>query len=261
MSGSPAAGAWAPERTADGSWTLRHPVHGQACHSLGGAWTEALERYARPCRVAQLARERGAGAPVRVLDVGTGLGLNLAAALAEAVGAGGRLEALTLELEPGVLDAALALGAAPGAAGPWHAAVLDALARARRGAGRAELAPGCELRLLLGDGRATLPAEPLAAPFDAAFLDPFSPRVDPALWQADFLAEVGRRLTPGGLLSTYSSAFSVRLALRRAGLAVGAGPRVGAKASGTLASRAAALPPLDGRTCRRLERRAHFAGA
>jgi tRNA U34 5-methylaminomethyl-2-thiouridine-forming methyltransferase MnmC len=75
------------------------------------------------------------------------------------------------------------------------------------------------------------------------------------LWEQGFLCEVARRMGPRAILSTYSSAFAVRLALRRAGLAVGLGPRVGRKATGTLASLEAALPPLEPRTARRLAAR------
>ena len=95
---------WIPELTGDGSWTLRHPLHGQACHSLAGAWEEAFERYARPTRLRELGLERRGGI-VRLLDVGTGLGLNLAAARAELAGTGARLQAWTLESDPDVLEA------------------------------------------------------------------------------------------------------------------------------------------------------------
>jgi hypothetical protein len=47
----------------------------------------------------------------------------------------------------------------------------------------------------------------------------------------------------------------VRATLAGVGLVVGAGPRVGAKSSGTLASWSAVVPPLDPRAARRVEKR------
>jgi tRNA U34 5-methylaminomethyl-2-thiouridine-forming methyltransferase MnmC len=132
--------------------------------------------------------------------------------------------------------------------------VLAALERARPGEPVA-LAANATLELVIGDARRTLPALSAERRFDAIFLDPFSRRVEPELWQEGFLAEVARRLAPGGWLSTYSASFPVRLALARAGLAVGRGARVGAKAEGTLASPDRPVPPLGARTARRLARR------
>jgi len=252
--------AWKPVRTADGSWTLAHPVHGETCHSLAGAWQEARERYAEPCRLRARARERGT---LRLLDVGTGLGLNLAAALEALAGTGARLAIVSLECSADVIRAALALQRGPEGQERWHPFVRGALERALAAredgaqASSSEIVAGdvhAALRLVLGDARSTLPALEREERFDAVFLDPFSPRVEPDLWAPAFLAEVARRVARGGLLSTYSSAFRVRAALAAAGLEVGAGPRVGTKSSGTLAGRDAAVPPLDPRTARRLAR-------
>jgi tRNA U34 5-methylaminomethyl-2-thiouridine-forming methyltransferase MnmC len=109
------------------------------------------------------------------------------------------------------------------------------------------------LRLLLGDARVTL--REVEGPFEAVFLDPFSPARAGELWEASFLAEVAARLVPGGWLSTYSASFRVRLALAAAGLEVGLGPRVGAKGEGTLARRGAPVPALSARVSARLGRR------
>jgi len=234
---------WTPIRTADGSWTLRDETLGQACHSLSGAWEQARLRYAEPCRVRELGRERPV---VRLLDIGTGLGLNLAAALAALDGTLARLEAVTFERDAQVLAHSRALADWPAEVEPWlqrvHAA-LGAQARA-----------GDSIRLVLGDAREHLPTLD-EAPFDAVFLDPFSPQVAPELWSEAFLAHVASRMAAQAVLSTYSASFAVRLSLARAGLTLGRGPRVGAKAEGTLASWARALPPLEGRIERRLARR------
>ena len=61
-------------------------------------------------------------------------------------------------------------------------------------------------------------------------------------------------MAPGSWLSTYTASLAVRRGLKRAGLRVGRGPRVGAKAEGTLASPDLRPPPLTPRQERKLRR-------
>lgn len=256
---------WSERSTADGSWTLWNEALGEACHSASGAWTQARERYARAC-----ALHEHPGPVLRLLDVGTGLGLNLAAALEALAPRGVRLEAWTFELDVEALARGLALyeraALAGGAWGSWHACTRNALRAALAAAGTPVEWDGPSgtrhrLALLVGDARTTLGRLARQPAWDAVFLDPFSPRRSPALWEQPFLAELAARLAPEGWLSTYSAAFQVRLALARAGLRVGRGPRVGAKAEGTLASPTLVPPPLAPRVQRRLDRRAGVSDA
>ncbi len=250
---------WNRVRTEDGSFTLRHPHHGETCHSLSGAWLEARERFALPCRLRERAQEARV---LRLLDIGTGIGWNLTAAFEALEGTGARLEATTLERDPAVLAAALELfgeepGNARGAPREIQREVLGALRSALdRGcaADPIPIASRGSLLLRLGDARAKIREIACVPGFDAVFLDPFSPSREPELWQEPFLSDVAERMAAGSWLSTYSAAFRVRLALARSGLLVGAGPRVGRKREGTLASPDQAVPPLPERVQRRLER-------
>lgn len=254
--------SWRPEETEDGSWTLVHGEHGEACHSRSGAWLEAWERYALGCRLPE--RARGARR-LALLDVGTGLGFNLAAALKALEGSGCELDVVSLELDRTVVEATLELfrdGPAREASErpwePYHGQVRRALGAALS-VGPAEdesvaLGPNGRLRLVWGDGCRTLAELHESWRFDTVFLDPFSPPNEPGLWRGDFLGEIARRMTPGAWLATYSASFRVRELLGRAGLRVGLGARVGAKAQGTLASPDREPPALPERTQRRLER-------
>ena len=250
---------WLPVRTADGSFTLRGPHHGEACHSLDGAFREARERYVEACSVPRLLREREL---VRVLDVGTGPGWNVAALLrASCEASGAALEVLTLELDEECFDAGeVCVELDESGGGEWLAAARRALSASRDEGGARVAWRSPDVRggacLRIGDARSSLAALPSERVFDVVFLDAFSPRTEPELWQPDFLAELGRRMAPTSWLSTYTASLSVRAGLRAAGLAVGRGPRVGSKSAGTRAGRGIALEPFDDRTERKLARRA-----
>jgi hypothetical protein len=252
--------AWRPLATEDGSWTLVHPAHGEACHSRAGAWLEARERYAVPCRLAERARGLAGRRALCLLDVGTGPGWNVAAALAAVAGTGTDVAIDTLESEPSVIRAGELLPDGPAGAEPWWGAARAALGTALRAGGAAALGggPGGGIALHVGDARETLCGLPTEPRYDAVFLDPFSPGVDEVLFGAEFLLEVARRMRPQAILSTFTSAFRVRRALAEAGLAVGRGPAVGRKRSGTLASHAADLPPLRPAVAARLARSTRF---
>ena len=242
---------WRAVQTRDGSWTVEHPGHGQACHSADGAWTESRERYARACRLSSRVRP---GSSLRLLDIGTGIGLNLAAALEAVEGNGGSLFVVGLESERAVLERSLELG---DGGVEWIRAARVAIRRslAVSGATCVPLGERSELRLFIDDARTAIDRVGDAPGFDAIFLDPFSPGVDGTLWDPGFLSKLARRMVAGSWLSTYTSSLKVRVALARAGLRVGAGPRVGSKASGTLASPSETPPALDSRTVRKLSRK------
>jgi len=252
---------WIERRTADGSSTLAHPAHGETLHSVSGAWTQARERYARECRLRERAHglARAGVTTLRLCDMGTGLGLNLAAALEALDGTGIALEAWSFERDGDLLARVAREPREPADLERWHGVVREGLARALpdQDVARSGVPLGAgRLHLLLGDARESIAVLPAELRFDAVFLDPFSPRVEPDLWQPAFLAALARHMAPGSILSTYSAATAVRAALVAAGLRVGLGARVGEKREGTLASPDRDLPPFPARVARRLASRA-----
>jgi queuine tRNA-ribosyltransferase len=151
------------------------------------------------------------------------------------------------------------LGALTLAASPEGSARLGwsgedvAAARAVLRDGRHE-EPGISWQLSLGDALARLDAEPSRA--DLVFWDPFSPKVNGALWTAGAFARLAARCAPGASLFTYSTATATRSALLLAGWVVGHGDASGPKEETTAAALPPALPAraLDARWLARLGR-------
>jgi tRNA U34 5-methylaminomethyl-2-thiouridine-forming methyltransferase MnmC len=170
------------------------------------------------------------------LDVGFGLGLNAlsAAALAERV-RGGRVDIMSLENDRKAVEAALALardGAWSGAealSGIDVAGILERVLDSGRAGGEF-----FSLEARFVDARAG--AAEASGPFDAVFLDPFSPDANPELWTYDFIRLLAGKLSERGVVATYSGAMPVRGAMARAGLIVGSTAPFGRRRSGTIAS-------------------------
>ncbi|RMG54196.1 MAG: hypothetical protein D6717_10015 [Gammaproteobacteria bacterium] len=203
------------EQTADGSPTLYHPDFAQTYHSRHGAVTEARHVFLDQGGVAERLRT---GCPTRVLEVGFGLGLNclLGADLAVSTGTDFEYTGLECRLLPRRKLAAMdyARWLQHPELARW---LLDGLPEDGAQSGRIALSRQfVSLSLILGDAV----CRPWSGPYEAIWLDAFSPDANPELWTTDFLAALADALAPGGCLSTYSARGAVRRALQAAGLEV-----------------------------------------
>ena len=150
-------------------------------------------------------------AHARVLEIGFGLGLNFLVTAVAALENQAELEFHALEhaLFPGEELSTLDYGAVL-----FHPSLMTALTAYLQSdqldtgvSNHSELLPGIHLHLHLYDASSgTLPS----GPFDAIYLDAFSPTVNPECWTAEFLGELFDRLRPGGTLSTYCAKGDVR---------------------------------------------------
>ncbi|WP_306114773.1 MULTISPECIES: tRNA (5-methylaminomethyl-2-thiouridine)(34)-methyltransferase MnmD [unclassified Roseovarius] len=168
-----------------------------------------------------------------VAELGFGTGLNFLTTLLawQASGVSGRLLFTSFEAYPmAAPDMAQALSAFPELVEP-----AGHLIRAwDRGETTVTLPGGVELRIVVGDARATLPEWQHKA--DAWFLDGFSPAKNPELWGPDLMAEVGRCTAPSGTAATYTAAGFVRRGLEDAGFDVTRRPGYGRKRHMTVAT-------------------------
>ena len=83
-------------------------------------------------------------------------------------------------------------------------------------------------------------------PFDAIYLDPFSPDVDPEAWRPEILSALVATLAPGGALATYSVQGAVRRALAATGLDVAKRPGPPGGKREVLLARKPPPAPADG---------------
>lgn len=230
--------SFTPELTADGSFTFFSSDYREAFHSLHGARQEAICKFVEPTQLI----EKAARPKLRLLDICYGMGYNTAAALEAIwrVNPNCRVEVIGLEIDQTVPQAAIAHQLLSS----WHPKIQQALAA---------LALNFEVQssdfsaqLLLGDARRTL--QQVEQPFDAVFLDPFSPRHCPQLWTVEFLTLVARYLKSDSRLATYSCAAAVRAALIAAKFEIGSTYPVGRRSPGTVACKSLAesivLPSL-----------------
>ncbi len=241
-----------PQPTGDGSFTFFSTEYGEAFHSQFGARQEAESKFVEPTLLRQKADRfelpaRGRDS-LRVLDICYGLGYNTAAALEAIwqVNPDCRVQVVALEIDATVPQSACCSTDTARVAHQllniWHPEIQTSLTTLAQ-SGRVNT-DRLDAQLKLGDARQTLPLE--LEPFDAIFLDPFSPPHCPQLWSIEFLSLVARLLKSGGRLATYSCAAAVRTALIATGLQIGSTHPVGRRSPGTIASwDAANLPKLS----------------
>ncbi len=246
----PTAARYGIVLTSLGVPAVRDAVLGEVMHPVVGPSVESERLYVAQSRLREALAEPGP--PLVLFDVGLGAGSNALAAVAAAEGAppGRRLELVSFEADTGALalattdDGAARLALAPGPL---------AAARALLATGRSE-SPRVIWRLVRGDVRDTLPAEPARA--HLVFWDPFSPRANPDLWTLAAFAALRARCAERARVFTYSTATATRSALLLAGFFVGAGDPSGPKQETTAAAAAPGLlaRPLDARWLARLAR-------
>lgn len=210
-------------QTDDGSRTLQHPVHGETYHSESGALAESRTVFLHNSGVAG---RLGQSLPTRVLEIGFGTGLNFWLTATRALEHGSPLEFVSVEsdlLPLSVLDA-LGFCELPGCRTAYELfrPALDVAGNSCPHHYEAQRS-GVGLKLLLED--ALVGSWRQSGPFDAIYLDAFSPDSNPDLWSGEFLGELADCLDRGhGRLVTYCVKSSIQKLLRAAGLKVNKTP-------------------------------------
>ena len=204
--------------TDDGSPSLYEETLQEGYHSVSGAMTESLEKFAKPLR--SLIKKNH----LKVLDTCFGLGYR-SCAVAE-VFKDHHLEITAVEKDPSLLSFMKQM-VLPGEPQKIYSR-FQQLAKDHL---KISL-PKLKLQLIHGDVRRVLPK---LKKFDVVIHDPFSPKKVPELWTPQLFKKIFSHMNKQGVLVTYSCARSVRDALRAAGFTVIDGPTVGRRSPSTIA--------------------------
>tara|TARA_Y100000310_G_scaffold295322_1_gene326548 strand:+ start:202 stop:867 length:666 start_codon:yes stop_codon:yes gene_type:complete len=212
--------------TADNTETFVNEEVGESYHSFTGAVEEALKKYAIPCKISTISKEKG---EISILDVCFGLGYNSAMAIDLALkeNPGCKIEIIGLEYDPEIIQKIQEVN--PPIKFFQHYKNLTPK--------ELEFQEGnVKVKLLLGDAKKTV-KQLKNDHFDAIFFDPFSPKTAPEMWQVPFFKEMTRVLKKKSILATYSCARIVRENMAQAGLFYYDGPIVGRRGPGTIATK------------------------
>jgi len=224
--------------TADGTFTLWHPLFEEAYHSVSaGALEESIKKFLIPSQLPFLAKERG---EIKLLEVGFGLGYNLVATYVSLKGINPNLKihyvGFERELSPLLEELKL-----PEPYGGIYERIKENLLK---GKDEFEI-DRLRVKILFGDARKRV-KELEGEKFDAVYHDAFSPRKNTELWTLEFLREIKSLLTEEGFWVSYSTALPVRRALYELGFKIYNTLPVGRRSPGTAATLKGV--PRDGRT-------------
>ena len=222
-------GAFGVHASPRGFSSIRHLPSGEVMHASNDPDVEAERVYvAQSALIARALEPAAAARPLIVWDVGLGAAHNAMALVRrlDAAGPGGHapVELISFERDLDALRLALAhTGAFPHLrhAAPHRLAHAGAFRRA-----------GLTWTLCEGDFHARAAA---LAPPDVIFFDPFSPKVDAAMWSLAAFRALFARLAGPAELFTYSRSTAVRSAMLAAGFHVARGVASGMKPETTVA--------------------------
>ena len=207
--------------TKDGSRTLEHHTHGECYHSTAGARLEADSLYIKGSGLeAAFASPTNSDALViNVLDVGLGLGYNALATINAWFDspAPPNLNLISLEIDPDLVKA-LASGSASWQDGwatnwiNWAKSISNNSAVFNHPLSTRTLA----WAIVVSDAKdQPLPVPPSSVHF--IWQDPFSPDLNPTMWDGQWFAKLFAAAAPGAVLMSYSVARSVKDALTSGG--------------------------------------------
>ena len=209
-------------QTEDGSYTFFHPKYKQHFHTIAGAETEAVKKFVEPSKLEErLAQYK----ETNLLDIGFGLGYNAFAAVRCTNRNNNKLNIISLEQDIKTLHISQSLFEKDS----LEYNILSDLIKDNYWSNEK-----VSIKLLIGDARKL--TKTLDINFDIIFLDAFSPDKNPELWSYDYIKLLKSNLNEEGIITTYSSAYSIRGAFIRNGMFISESKSFGRKKGGTIAT-------------------------
>jgi chorismate dehydratase len=226
-------------QTQDGTTSYWNEEFQEAYHSNIGAYREALEKHVQACNISELASKSN---EIDILDVCFGLGYNTLVAIDEArkVNPQVKLNIIALENDFEILKKITDISV------PQSLCDLRDTINQINKIDEPEMlfvypcynieAENFSLSVIMGDASCSINLLENNS-FDAVFFDPFSPKVCPELWQADFIKSVVDKAKVGAYISTYSSSRVAKDGFSSSNCLIQEGPLCGRRTGGVLAQK------------------------
>jgi tRNA U34 5-methylaminomethyl-2-thiouridine-forming methyltransferase MnmC len=193
----------------DGSYTAYSSEYDEHYHSTkDGALNESLKKHIEPAFALHAGKDH-----LRIVDICFGLGFNTLLSLyyRDTCAPDTTLEIYSPELD-GDLVASLEGFPYPEIFEPYRNIITDI---ATLGGYEDERT---QITVDIMDARVAM--RELGGEWDVCYQDAFSPSTNPALWTREYFADIARLMGEDGIVTTYSTALSTRLALYENGLTV-----------------------------------------
>ena len=194
--------------SADGTYTLYSKEYDECYHSLrDGAFREALHKHVIPA-FSLVEKDE-----LAILDICFGLGINTLTTLYYFYECQRKVQKLCIfspELDNTLLQK-LYNFSYPVQLQPYLPILFELLEKKRYKNSK------LYIELYIGDAREYIKR---LSHIDIVYQDAFSPKKNPLLWTMEYFEDIARLLNPTGVLTTYSIATPVRLALYEAGFRV-----------------------------------------
>lgn len=218
--------------TADQTETFLNEELQESYHSQTGAVEEAFKKYALLCQIKELAKT----GKITILDICSGIMYNSAAAIDVALEANKNceLEIVALENDPEIIKKVLEVNPPIKNYQIIKEFIEKNIDKINKNKELTFNKKNIKITLLLGDARKTI-KKLKDNHFDAVFLDPFSPKTSPQMWETSFFKEIYRVIKEKKILATYTCARLARDNLKAAGFSYDDGPIVGRRGPGTIA--------------------------
>ena len=197
--------------TKDGSLSLYSLIYDEGFHDTDGALKESIDKYLSPAQLELYAHQE----KIVVLDVCMGMGYNSGSILEKILQNKQRIEWHGLEIDQRPLSFGLNEEIFKNI---WSSEVQHFFYCLEKiGKWNKNFSEGT---IHWGDARQKIFQIKKSQRFDLILLDPFSPQKCPELWSHQFISLLAEKLSFNGRLITYSTAASVRMSLKKAGLKI-----------------------------------------
>ena len=245
--------------TVDNTITLYNFDYNEAYHSSSaGAYTESMHKFIIPCNIQEICEKIGS---INILDVGFGLGYNASTAIKSCLekNPNAKIQIISIEKDKNFLENIKRIEIPENLKPVYEIFFKMVLDKLTIGSKTFDVYKyednNLKLSVVLADGREVIKAlTDENIKFDAVFWDPFSPKVNPEMWELELFENLRKIMKDEAIFATYSSAKEVKKNLLEAGFKIGMVEPVGRKSYSLVASISGDIPPLPEKEMEKLRK-------